>query len=39
MLREVAGTLEPHRLALCRLTAETLATGLELLGIAAPTRM
>ncbi|MCX4747340.1 arginine--tRNA ligase [Kitasatospora sp. NBC_01287] len=72
VLREAAGTLEPHRLcgylyglakaftdfygscpvlkaptpglranrlALCRLTAETLAAGLGLLGIAAPERM
>ncbi|WP_329566595.1 arginine--tRNA ligase [Kitasatospora sp. NBC_01266] len=72
VLREVAQTLEPHRLcgylygvakaltdfygacpvlkapspavranrlALCRLTAETLAQGLGLLGIAAPERM
>jgi arginyl-tRNA synthetase len=28
-----------NRLALCRLTADTLATGLNLLGIAAPTRL
>ncbi|MGN2639221.1 arginine--tRNA ligase [Nocardia takedensis] len=28
-----------NRLALCRLTAATLANGLDLLGIAAPTRM
>lgn len=27
-----------NRLALCRLTAATLANGLDLLGIAAPTR-
>ncbi|MFD4992214.1 arginine--tRNA ligase [Cellulosimicrobium cellulans] len=70
-LRDVAGTLEPHRLcgylydvataftrfydlcpvlkaegatrgnrlALCELTSRTLATGLDLLGIAAPERL
>ncbi|MCK9894106.1 arginine--tRNA ligase [Frankia sp. AgB32] len=33
------GTLRGNRLALCQLTAHTLAHGLDLLGIAAPDRM
>jgi arginyl-tRNA synthetase len=33
------GSLRANRLALCRLTAETLRLGLDLLGIVAPERM
>lgn len=34
-----AGDIEASRLALCDLTARTLATGLGVLGIGAPDRM
>jgi arginyl-tRNA synthetase len=34
-----SGQVRVRRLALCRLTAETLATGLDLLGMAAPDRL
>ncbi|MGF0116760.1 DALR anticodon-binding domain-containing protein [Promicromonospora sp. Marseille-Q5078] len=33
------GAVRANRVALCDLTGRTLATGLDLLGIAAPERM
>jgi arginyl-tRNA synthetase len=39
VLRADTGVVRANRLALCELTAATLAQGLDLLGIAAPERM
>ncbi|MFD9815388.1 DALR anticodon-binding domain-containing protein [Streptomyces sp. NPDC059080] len=39
VLRPQSPELRANRLALCQLTQTTLATGLGLLGVAAPERM